>query len=191
MIARILYRNNVQGVMNYVLGKADSTILGFQNTYSDTDTNTAFFGRVLYYLGNRHDSERRYVHATINLPRGEHLDDMDFFELSKAYMEHMGYGEQPYMVVRHHDTKHEHVHIVSTTIREDCLQINLSNDFKRNVATQKYLEKQFGLSLSPETRQGAPNLSDPAIQERGHQGGQVLYTGYHKQHAPEVQGAKL
>ena len=139
--------------MNYVLGKADSTILGFQNTYSDTDTNTAFFGRVLYYLGNRHDSERRYVHATINLPRGEHLDDMDFFELSKAYMEHMGYGEQPYMVVRHHDTKHEHVHIVSTTIREDCLQINLSNDFKRNVATQKYLEKQFGLSLSPETRQ--------------------------------------
>ena len=151
MIARILYRNNVQGVMNYVLGKADSSILGFQNTYSDTDTNTAFFGRVLYYLGNRHDSERRYVHATINLPRGEHLEDIDFFELSKAYMEHMGYGEQPYMVVRHHDTKHEHVHIVSTTIREDCLQINLSNDFKRNVATQKYLEKQFGLSLSPET----------------------------------------
>ncbi|MBC8769406.1 relaxase/mobilization nuclease domain-containing protein [Arenibacter sp. BSSL-BM3] len=151
MIARILYRNNVQGVMNYVLGKADSSILGFQNTYSDTHTNTAFFGRVLYYLGNRHDSERRYVHATINLPRGEHLEDIDFFELSKAYMEHMGYGEQPYMVVRHHDTKHEHVHIVSTTIREDCLQINLSNDFKRNLATQKYLEKQFGLSPSPET----------------------------------------
>ena len=153
MIARILYRNNVQGVLNYVLGKADNTILGFQNTYSDTDTNTEFFGRVLYYLGNRHDSEKRYVHATINLPRGEQLDDKDFFELSKAYMEHMGYGEQPFIVVRHCDTKHEHVHIVSTTIKEDCLQINLSNDFRRNVATQKYLEKQFGLSPSPETRQ--------------------------------------
>ena len=153
MIARILYRNNVQGVLNYVLGKADKTILGFQNTYSDTDTNTEFFGRVLYYLGNRHDSEKRYVHATINLPRGEQLDDKDFFELSKAYMEHMGYGEQPFIVVRHCDTKHEHVHIVSTTIKEDCLQINLNNDFRRNVATQKYLEKQFGLSPSPDMRQ--------------------------------------
>jgi len=153
MIARILYRNNVQGVLKYVLGKPESSILGFQNTYSDTDTNTKFFGRVLHYLGNRHDSERRYVHATLNLPRGEQLEDTDFFELSKAYMEHMGYGEQPYMVVRHHDTKHEHVHIVSTTIKEDCLQINLSNDFKRSVATQKYLEKQFGLSLSPGIRQ--------------------------------------
>lgn len=153
MIARILYRNNVHGVLNYVLGKVDNTILGFQNTYSDTDTNTEVFGRVLHYLGNRHDSDKRYVHATINLPRGEQLDDKDFFELSKAYMEHMGYGEQPFIVVRHRDTKHEHVHIVSTTIKEDCLQINLNNDFRRNVATQKYLEKQFGLSSSPDTKQ--------------------------------------
>ncbi len=153
MIARILYRNNVQGVLKYVLGKAQSTVLGFQNTYSDTDTDKQFFGRVLYHLGNRHDSERRYVHISINLPRGEKLNDEDFFELSKAYMQHMGYGEQPYIVVRHRDTKHQHVHIVSTTIKEDCLQINLSNDFKRNVATQKYLEKQFNLTPSPETRQ--------------------------------------
>ncbi|MCG2462668.1 relaxase/mobilization nuclease domain-containing protein [Flavobacteriaceae bacterium F89] len=153
MIARILYRNNVHGVLKYVLDKTGSTVLGFQNTYSDTDTDIKFFGRVLYHLGNRHDSERRYVHISINLPRGEKLNDEDFFELSKAYMQHMGYGEQPYIVVRHRDTKHQHVHIVSTTIKEDCLQINLSNDFKRNVATQKYLEKQFNLSPSPDTRQ--------------------------------------
>ncbi len=55
-------------------------------------------------------------------------------------MEHMGYGEQPYVVIRHHDTKHEHVHIVSSTIKEDCLQINLSNDIRRSIATQKHLE---------------------------------------------------
>ncbi len=152
MIARLLYRKSVQGVLNYVLGKTESTILGFQNTYSDTDTNTEFFARVLYHLGNRHDTEKRYLHASLNLPRGEDLNDRDFFELAKTYMEHMGYGEQPYVVIRHHDTKHEHVHIVSTTIKEDCLQINLSNDIRRSIATQKYLEKEFGLSPSPETR---------------------------------------
>lgn len=152
MIARVLYRNNVQGVLSYVSGKSKSTVLGFQNTYSDTDTDMEFFGRVLYHLGNRHDSEKRYAHISLNLPRGEDLSDNYFFELSKNYMEHMGYGEQPYVVIRHHDTKHEHVHIVSTTIKEDCLQINLSNDLRRNIATQKYLEKEFGLSPSPETR---------------------------------------
>ncbi|TLP75692.1 relaxase/mobilization nuclease domain-containing protein [Maribacter sp. ACAM166] len=153
MIARVLYRKNVQGVLNYVLGKTESTILGFQNTYSDTDTDTQFFGRVLHYLGNRHDTEKRYLHASLNLPRGEHLNDTDFFELAKNYMEHMGYGEQPFIVVRHNDTKHEHIHIVSTTIKEDCLQINLSNDIRRSIATQKHLEKEFGLSPSPDTKQ--------------------------------------
>ncbi len=152
MIARVLYRNNVQGVLNYVSGKPKSTVLGFRNTYSDTDTDMKFFGRVLYHLGNRHGSEKRYAHISLNLPRGEHLNDKDFFELSKKYMEHMGYGEQPYVVIRHRDTKHEHVHIVSSTIKEDCLQINLSNDIRRSIATQKYLEKEYGLSPSPETR---------------------------------------
>ncbi len=153
MIARVLYRNNVQGVLNYVSGKSESTVLGFQNTYSDTETDMKFFGRVLYHLGNRHDSEKRYAHISLNLPRGEHLNDTDFFELSKNYMEHMGYGEQPYVVIRHHDTKHEHVHIVSSTIKEDCLQINLSNDIRRSIATQKCLENEFGLSPSPDTKQ--------------------------------------
>ncbi len=153
MIARVLYRNNVQGVLNYVSGKSQSTVLGFQNTYSDSDTEMKFFGRVLYHLGNRHDSEKRYAHISLNLPRGEDLNDRDFFELSKNYMQHMGYGEQPYVVIRHHDTKHEHVHIVSSTIKEDCLQINLSNDIRRSIATQKYLEKEFGLSPSPDTKQ--------------------------------------
>lgn len=153
MIARVLYRKSVQGVLKYVLGKEESTILGFQNTYSDTNTDMKFFGRVLYHLGNRHDSEKRYAHISLNLPRGEDLNDKDFFELSKNYMEHMGYGEQPYVVIRHHDTKHEHVHIVSSTIKEDCLQINLSNDIRRSIATQKYLEKEFGLSPSPDTKQ--------------------------------------
>ncbi len=153
MIARVLYRENIHGVLNYVFGKDKSTLLGFQNTYSDTDTDREFFASVLYHLGNRHDSEKRYVHMTINLPRGERFGDRDFFEMSKEYMQHMGYGEQPYVVVRHHDTKHEHVHIVSTTIKEDGSQVNLSNDFRRNMATQRHLENEYGLSPSPETKQ--------------------------------------
>lgn len=165
MIARLLYRNKVQGVLKYVLGKPESTILGFHNTYSDTDTNLKVFEQVLVFLGFRHASEKRYVHATLNLPRGEHLDNDTFLALAKAYMEYMGYGEQPYIVVRHHDTEHEHVHIVSSTIREDCSQINLSFDYRRSMAAQKYLEKEFGLSPSPEKRtvRELPKLETPQL----------------------------
>ena len=84
----------------------------------------------------------------------------------------MGYGEQPYAVIRHHDTKHEHVHIVSSTIQEDCLQINLSNDIRRSIATQKYLEKEFELSPSPDTKQTRelPKYEMPEFRNRDSNG---------------------
>ena len=152
MIARILYRETVQGVLNYVFGKENRMILGFQNTYSEFDTDTGLFGNILYGLGQRKKSPKRYAHITLNLPHGEHLENTKFYEVAKEYMEQMGYGEQPYVVVRHDDTKHEHIHIVSTSIMDDGSSINLSHDYRRNVATQKYLEKTYGLSPSPETR---------------------------------------
>lgn len=151
MIGRILYRENVHGVLNYVFGKEGSIILGFQNTLSQS-ISEKFFTNVLYFQGQRHSSDKRYVHITLNLPHGEHLDDKTFNTLAQDYMSEMGYGEQPYVVVRHNDTLHEHVHIVSTTINEDGQMINLSFDRRRNVATQRYLENGYGLSPSPETK---------------------------------------
>src|SRR5680860_506790 len=151
MIARILYRESVHGVLNYVFGKEGSTVLGFKNTYSEFGTDRALFANVLYYLGQRHESPQRYSHITINLPHGEHLENSSFYKLAQDYMDGMGYAGQPYVVVRHNDTLHEHIHIVSTTIKENGSRVNLSHDYRRNVATQKYLEKSYGLSQSPET----------------------------------------
>ncbi len=149
MIARILYRESIHGVVNYVFGKAKIRVLGFQNTYSETDTTKKQFTRILHHLGGRHESQKRYAHISLNLPHGEKLNDTDFYKLAKSYMENMGYGEQPFVIVRHFDTKHQHVHIVTTIVKEDGNLIDLSHDYRRNMATQKYLEQQFGLLPSP------------------------------------------
>ncbi len=166
MIARILYRESVQGVLNYVFGKDGRVILGFQNTYSEFNTDTKLFGNILYGLGQRKRSPKRYAHITLNLPHGERLDDLTFYTVAKEYMQQMGYAMQPYVVVRHNDTKHQHVHIVSTTIMDDGGRIDLSHDFRHNMATQKYLEKKFGLSPSPETKSARqlPILRLPGLQ---------------------------
>lgn len=152
MIARILYRESVHGVLNYVFEKEKGKILGFGNTYSETHTDPKQFAQILYHLGQRSASSKRYSHITLNLPHGEKLNDKAFYELAKKYMNHMEYGSQPYVVVRHFDTKHQHVHIVSTTVKEEGDSVNLSNDYRRNVATQRTLEQEFGLSPSPETK---------------------------------------
>src|SRR5690606_25058371 len=152
MIGRILYRESCQGVLKYVFGKEDMRILGYGNMYSQ-DITQKFFGSVLHFQGQRNATKNRYAHISLNLPHGEYLDDSAFHEMSREYMEQMGYGEQPYVIVRHNDTKHEHVHIVTTNVKEDGKVVGIFNSHRRNMATQRYLEKKFGLSPSPSTKQ--------------------------------------
>ncbi len=152
MIGRILYRESAHGVLNYVFGKQGMTVLGYQNTCSE-NISRKFFGDILHFRGQRNASQNRYAHITLNLPYDDHLEDSAFYEVAKDYMGQMGYGEQPYVVVRHNDTKHEHVHIVSTNVNAIGTLINTSHPYRRNVAVQRYLEKRYGLSPSPPTKQ--------------------------------------
>ncbi len=126
--------------------------MGYPNTCSEFGISPKFFTNVLHFQGQRHATQNRYVHIMLNLPHGEQLDDAVFYELAKDYMEQMGFGDQPYCVVRHDDTKHEHIHIVSTTVTESASLINMFNSYRRGMATQRYLEKRYGLSPSPPAR---------------------------------------
>src|SRR5690606_941276 len=144
MIGRILYRESCQGVLKYVFGKEGMRILGYGNMYSQ-DISKKFFGSVLHFQGQRNATKNRYAHITLNLPHGEHLDDKTFYKVSEEYMDQMGYGEQPYAVVRHNDTKHEHVHIVTTNVDAKGKVLGIFNSYRRNVATQHHLEKKFNL----------------------------------------------
>ena len=152
MIGNIIYGETCQGTLNYVLSKEGMRILGYGNTFSQ-NISPKFFGSVLHFQGQRNATKNRYAHISLSLPHGEHLDDATFFRISKEYMDSMGYGEQPYVVVRHTDTKHEHVHIVTTNVKEDGKILSIFNSYRRNIAAHQALEKKYGLSPSPSTKQ--------------------------------------
>jgi len=148
MIGQINYGETCIGTLNYVLGKEGMRILGYGNAFSQS-ISPKFFGSVLHFQGQRNATKNRYAHISLSLPHGEHLDDDTFLKISKEYMQEMGYGYQPYVVVRHTDTKHEHVHIVTTNVKEDGKVLGIFNSYRRNIATHQHLEKKYGLSPSP------------------------------------------
>src|SRR5680860_262976 len=152
MIGRIIYGETCQGTLKYVFGKEGMRILGYGNMYS-RDISPKFFGSVLHFQGPRNATKNRYAHISLNLPPGEHLDDATFHKVSEEYMDRMGYGEQPYVIVRHSDTRHEHVHIVTTNVKENGKVLRTFNSYRRNMATHQYLEKKYGLSPAPRTKQ--------------------------------------
>src|SRR5680860_458614 len=148
MIGKIIYGETCKGTLNYIFGKEGMRILGYGNTFSQS-ISPKFFGSVLHFQGQRNATKNRYAHISLNLPHGEHLDDDTFLKISEEYMDNMGYAEQPFVVVRHTDTKHEHVHIVTTNVKEDGKVLRIFNSFRRNIATHQHLEKKYGLSPSP------------------------------------------
>lgn len=152
MIAKIIYGQTCTGTLNYVLGKEGMQVLGYGNMFSQ-NISPKFFGSVLYFQGQRNATKNRYAHISLNLPHGEHLDDRTFYKISEEYMENMGFGNQPYVVVRHSDTKNEHVHIITTTVKEDGKVLGIFNSHKRSMATRQHLERKYGLEPAPTTKQ--------------------------------------
>ncbi len=155
MIAKILYRDGVEGMLNYVLQNKTAQVLGFHN-FMGTDTgDMERFKNTLQFQGYRHNSEKKFGHFMLNLPPGERLSSKKFNEMARLYMTGMGYGDQPYVVVEHNDKKHQHVHIVTTTITEGNTLIDTSHDFSKSQVLQRKLEEAFKLSKSPEFKKGS------------------------------------
>ncbi len=67
-------------------------------------------------------------------------------DIASQYMQKIGFGKQPYLVYRHNDAGHPHIHIVSTNIQKDGSRISLHNLGRNQSETaRKEIEKEFGL----------------------------------------------
>ena len=67
-------------------------------------------------------------------------------KLAHEYMAEMGICNTQYIVVRHHNTDHDHFHIVYNRIDNDLKLISVNNDYRRNVAACKKLKDRHELT---------------------------------------------
>ena len=67
-------------------------------------------------------------------------------QLAHEYMEEMGVRNTQFIIVRHHNTGHPHIHIVYNRIDNDLKLISANNDYKRNVKVCKKLKNKYRLT---------------------------------------------
>jgi hypothetical protein len=86
------------------------------------------------------------IHVSLNFDPSEKLSDNKLKEIASLYMEKIGFGEQPFLIYKHEDAGHPHIHILSTTIKDDGSRINTHN-IGRNQSekARKEIESQYGL----------------------------------------------
>jgi hypothetical protein len=71
---------------------------------------------------------RNSVHISLNFDSSEQqLPKEKLKEIAAAYMQKTVFGEQAYLLYRHHDSGHPYIHIVSVKVRANGSRINIQN----------------------------------------------------------------
>jgi hypothetical protein len=55
------------------------------------------------------------IHVSLNFDPSEKFTDEKLNEIAEVYMQKIGFADQPYLVYKHTDAGHPHIHIVSST----------------------------------------------------------------------------
>lgn len=77
-------------------------------------------------------------HATISTKFQNHSKE-ELTEIGKNFMQEMGYGKQPYIIVFHNDTENNHIHIVSTRVDKSTGK-KIDDSFEK-LKSQRALQK--------------------------------------------------
>lgn len=76
------------------------------------------------------------------------MTDALMVEIAREYMRRMGIVNTQYIVSRHTDREHQHLHIVANRVDNDGNTISAGNDCVRNAKICKALTREYGLHFS-------------------------------------------
>ncbi|MEM0930928.1 MAG: relaxase/mobilization nuclease domain-containing protein [Bacteroidota bacterium] len=95
--------------------------------------------------------------VSLSLPPGEKLSDREFTTLGFDYLKGMGFDSNQYIMYRHTDTQHEHIHIIANRVKYSGEVVSDSRDYERSEQLVRKLEAKYGLSTleSPELKRKA------------------------------------
>lgn len=93
------------------------------------------------------------VHISLNFDPSEKLADDLLKEIAEVYLDKLGFGDQPYLLYRHEDAGHPHLHIVTTNIKHNGSAIHLHNLGKRkSEPARREIEMKYGLIKAEESK---------------------------------------
>lgn len=151
MVAKITIGSSLFGAVKYNADKVN------QGKGQLLDTNKIFYagdGKVNvaevvkdfeHRMPNQMRTEKPVIHISLNPHPDDKLTDGELTQMAHEYMQRMGYGEQPYIIVKHEDIDRHHLHIVSVRVDEQGKRINCDFTKRRSLAILRDFEQRYNL----------------------------------------------
>lgn len=148
MIGKIVTGKSFKGAVEYVMNKEGAQLLACDGV-DDTDTRSVT-GSFNFQRKARPEIAKVVGHISLSFHPDDapKLTDEMMIRLAGEYMQRMGITDTQYIVARHHDTGHPHIHILYNRVRYDRKLVPDNNERRRNTKVCKALKQKYGLTFS-------------------------------------------
>ena len=152
MIASQKIGKSFMGALNYNLKKfnhPDTQLRAELLATNFASTDPALIRQEVELMKSMKPNLGRYVyHTSINFGKEDKdkLDNEKLLTIANDYLKESGYTNNQYMIFRHHNADHPHIHLLVNRISFDGTVVSDSNNFKKSEAILRKLETKYELS---------------------------------------------
>ena len=148
MIAKIVQGRGFRGVINYVLEKERVQLLQAEGIrLKDREAIIRSF-ITQSKLNPKITKPVAHISLDFSAQDKAHLTDAFMVKVAQEYLQKMGYSNTQYLIARHHDTDHPHIHMVINRIYNDGRRISDQNEKRRSTKVCMELTKKYGLYIA-------------------------------------------
>ena len=173
MVAKITIGSGLFGAIKYNADKVNEgkgQLLDTNKIFND-GTGKVDIAQALHdferHMPLQMRTEKPVIHISLNPHPDDRLTDKELTGMAHEYMQRMGYGDQPYIIVKHEDIDRHHLHIISVRVDEQGKRINSDFTHKRSLAIVQDFERRYNLHKGEKRENKQQNPLHPVNPDTG------------------------
>jgi hypothetical protein len=163
MIGKVSSGKSFRGCINYVFegqlqkntvlqqqeaANKQAQVICYNQCFGDKKELIKQFNEVRYLNPKQ---SRPVLHASLSFAHGDQLSNQDKVDIAQKLAKDLGFANNQYLVVEHHDKKHQHLHVVANRVGFEGKTVSDSNNYQRMANFCRKMEIEYKLEkvLSP------------------------------------------
>ncbi|NIG52508.1 relaxase/mobilization nuclease domain-containing protein [Chitinophaga sp. Cy-1792] len=135
-----------RGALRYNLAKVEKGVAEVLDTNFSSRQENTIMKEVAMIKALRPNLQKYFYHTSLNFPPNENLSNEQMRVIAKEYLSEMGFNQHQFMVFRHRDADHPHIHILVNRIGFDGEVVTDSQDYARSEKVIRAIEKKYNLT---------------------------------------------
>ncbi len=149
MMAKIVKGSDFKGVVDYILDKGKGTqVVAYDGLFMENKETIAMSFNAQSQMNNKVTKPVGHIALSFSKEDEPRLTNRLMAGIALEYMERMGIRDTQFLIARHFDKEHPHVHIAFNRIDNNGNTISDRNERLRSTRICKELTQKYGLHMA-------------------------------------------